>query len=93
MATSTTIVNVVWPKQVDALFMTGCIKTPKLGARFCKDHCVDHQEMHKCADGLNMQDASKEFGMKLGPVLRSAKKKGDDKLWGQVKEVVDKKSL
>ena len=49
--------------------------------------------MHKCADGLNMQDASKEFGMKLGPVLRSAKKKGDDKLWGQVKEVVDKKSL
>lgn len=72
---------------------TGCIKTPKLGARFCKDHCVDHQEMHKCADGLNMQDASKEFGMKLGPVLRSAKKKGDDKLWGQVKEVVDKKSL
>lgn len=70
---------------------TGCINTPKLGERFCKQHCHDHQELDKHAQGKNLEDAS--MGISLGPVLRSAKKNNGEKQWGQVDEIIDKKCL
>lgn len=29
---------------------TGCVNTPKLGARFCAEHLIDHQELDKVSD-------------------------------------------
>ena len=72
---------------------TGCTKTPKLGHRFCKDHCQDHQELDRNSDEMNLEDAVNEFGTTLGPVLRSAQKKTVEKQWGQVEAIMDKKSL
>lgn len=72
---------------------TGCTKTPKLGERFCKDHCQDHQELDRNSEKMNLEDAVNEFGGTLGPVLRSAQKKTVEKQWGQVAAIMDKKSL
>ena len=72
---------------------TGCTKTPKLGQRFYKDHCQDHQELDRNSEEMNLEDAVNEFGTTLGPVLRSAQKKTVEKQWGQVAAIMDKKSL
>ena len=72
---------------------TGCVNSPKKGERFCKDHCHDHQELDKHSDEVSLEEASKEFGVTLGPVLRGAKKKEEANQWGQVDEIMDKKCL
>ena len=72
---------------------TGCMNTPQLGQRFCNLHHHDHQELDKHAVQVNLEDASKEFGGVLGPILRSAKKKEDGKQWAQVDRIMESKSL
>ena len=72
---------------------TGCINTPKLGERFCSDHLQDHQELDKQKPNINLDAASKEFGTSLGPVLRSSKRKGEENLWGQIGEIMEKRCL
>ena len=101
METLTTTGNVVWQKRVvffiykslPGEIATGCMNTPQLGQRFCNLHDQDHQELDKHAVDVNLEDASKEFGGALGPLLRSAKKKAEQKQWAQVDRIVGRKSL
>ena len=72
---------------------TGCMNTPQLGQRFCNLHDHDHQELDKYAVQVNLEDASKELGGALGPLLRSAKKKADKQDWAQVDSIIESKSL
>ena len=70
---------------------TGCMKTPHLGQRFCNLHDHDRQ-LDKHAAKVNLEDAIKEFGGTLRPLLRSSKKK-DGKRWAQVDRIMESKSL
>jgi len=54
--------------------LTGCMNTSLLGQRFCKLHDHNHQELDKHAVQVNLEDASKEFGGALAPLLCSATK-------------------
>ena len=71
---------------------TGCTRTPKLGARFCKEHVIYHQELDKVKDP-GVIGAEGELGEKLGPTLRSQKKKGEAMEWGQVEKILEMKTL
>jgi len=72
---------------------TGCMNTPQLGQRFCKLHDHDHRELDKLAVQVDLDDVTKEFGGALGPLLRSAKKKTDEKQWAQVDRIMESKCL
>ena len=101
METLTTTVSVVWQKKSSYLMYkslpgeicTGCMNRPQLGKRFCNLHEGDHQELDKHALQVNAEDASKEFGGVLGPLLRSKKSKEDGKHWAQVDRILESKSL